>query len=56
MKHVRDMIITHSHKPLQISNFVFANTENAFVHRYKRKVVVASQRECLDVHFQKNFL
>ena len=35
---------------------MFAGTEKVFVHRYKGKVMVAWQRECLDVHFQKKLL
>ena len=35
---------------------MFASTEKVFVHRYKGNVVVAWQREYLDVHFQKILL
>ena len=35
---------------------MFASTEKVFVHMHKEKVVVAWQRECLNVHFQKKLL
>ena len=35
---------------------MFASTENVLVHRYEEKVLVAWQRECLDVHFEKKLL
>ena len=53
LKRVLDMIITHSHSLLWISNFVFASTEKVFVHRKKGKFVLAWQRECLWCAFPK---